>query len=217
MYHTYSISEYIKEYVDNMNHYIQWIMYEPTIEKNEWFARNVVSGFFVASKVFIYTSIQGHDMEHIKAQTDKASMYFVEFYKEFGVYPGLFEFTNFDTSMFIIDKTVVDEDGKIKHVPNDTRHIYESLTLVSTIYENHLNTIVSRCLSDKSSLGIPNDRADESDPIPNNEQNNPIVSDIVDNINHKILPIMRQIIKHSLKCTDEKDIVDYIMSSRTRV
>ena len=74
-------SEYIKEYVDNMNHFIQWSMYEPFIEKSGEFSSNIACGFFVASKVFIYLAVQKRDMEYIKTHTDTASMYFIGFYK----------------------------------------------------------------------------------------------------------------------------------------
>ena len=215
MYHTYSIGEYIKEYVDNMNHYIQWVMYEPLIEKNEWFVRNLMCGFFVASKVFIYTSIQCNEMSHIKSQTDKASMYFVEFYKEFGIYPGLFEFTNFDTSMFILDKTMVNENGMIESVTNDTRRIYESITIVSKIYESYLKSIARGCLGGSSSSTATDPHFGDSDETsPDTECNSPVVSDIVANINLKILPVMREIIKYSIACNDDDDVIKYIKSIR---
>lgn len=221
MYHTYSIGEYIKEYVDNMNHYIQWIMYEPMIEKNNWFVRNSLCGFFIASKVFIYTSIQCNDMRHIKSQTDKASMYFVEFYKEFGTYPGLFEFTNFDTSLFILDKTIVNENGMIEHVPNDTRHIYESITIVSKIYETYLKSIVRECLNKSSSITKQNHKmgpqlSDSSETFTDNQSNSPIVNEIVAKINRIILPLMRDIIKYSIKSNDDTDIIGYMKTIRVQ-
>jgi len=206
--HQYTLSEYIKEYVDNMNHYIQWIMYEPCIEKSGEFSNNISCGFFIASKVFIYLSVQGKDMEHIKTHTDRASMYFIEFYKEFGIYPGLFEFTNFDTSMFILDKTITNDKGMIDCVDEDTGVIYEALTIVSKKYEVLLKQIAeSKITSDGDITIIPHN--DSVDHIPHN------VKEIVDSVNHTILPVMRDIIQYSMD-NDEETTIEYIQKLRLR-
>ena len=195
----HSLSEYIKEYVDSINHYIQWIMYEPCIEKSGEFPSNIACGFFVVSKVFIYLAIQNKDMEHIKTHTDRASMYFIEFYKEFGIFPGMFEFTNFDTSMFILDKTITNDMGGIDYVKEDTTNVYEALTIVSKKYEHMLKHIVESNISSfggKHCADVPPD--ENSTPnVP------PVVKSIVYLVNHTILPVMRDAIQYSIENDDE--------------
>lgn len=202
----YSLSEYIKEYVDNMNHYIQWVMYEPNIEKSGEFSSNAICGFFIASKVFIYLTIQGKNMEYIKSHTDRASMYFIEFYKEFGIYPGLFEFTNFDTSMFILDKTITNGNGMIDCIDKDTSVMYEALTIVSKKYELMLKNIINTTLSSNEVHVMESPATTETvDNVPL------VVKAIVSSVNNSILPLMRNVIQYSMDNGDSMTL-EYIKS-----
>jgi hypothetical protein len=197
-----TLSEYIKEYVDNMNHYIQWIMYEPCIEKSGEFPSNISCGFFVVSKVFTYLAIQNKDMEDIKTHTDRASMYFIEFYKEFGIFPGMFEFTNFDTSMFILDKTITNDMGMIDYVEEDTTNVYEVLTIISKKYEGALKHIVESQISTNGTIphtGVSMDM-NEALTVP------PTVKGIVDSVNQTILPVMRDVIQFSMDHADDETL-----------
>jgi hypothetical protein len=182
----------IKEYISASNRYIQWMVYDELVDKQSAdFSSNLINGLFVISKVFIFLAIQDKEIDDLRDKTDRASMYYIEFYREFGIYPGLFEFTNVDTALFILDKTVLNELGYMSQTEENTSELFDILTALSTLYMYRLRRICDTqpidCSSD-CSIDCPGDDAgDELDLV---------VSHVVNSVNKNILPCMRDIISY---------------------
>lgn len=187
----HSIQIYIKEYVDALNRYIQWLVYDDIIDKqgDNW-SGNLLTGFLITSKVFIYLAVQGHDIEYIKKQVDSASMYYIEFYREFGMYTGLFEYTILDTMFFIFDKTVLCDSGVIENIEYNTESTFDMLSTVARSYERNLYIIAHSSTRDSQSTYQDQDES----------------KIFIESVNLNILPIMRDIIRYSELNSFEKTI-----------
>jgi len=190
----YSTQEALKENVDALNRYIQWMVYDDMDGADSDNILTVLrDGAFIVSRVCIYSLIQGCTAPQLREKSDKASLYYVEFFKEFGFFPGLFECASKDTAMFIFEKTLFEANSSLTEVAHNTSHNYKIMRLFSALYINHLDIICRSISRTRSSAACSESTTDL----------------IVSRINSEILPEMRNVIQYSMSHT-EKELEQYI-------